>query len=147
MKDKNDIEIKVGDLIKLVGFVQYADGLKEKVSKKTWIVEDLNNLPEKTEDMSYLVIGNTTDGIKPEFIHSLDLVKISTGSVPQNYEVLKDIKEKDWKVGDIVKITGKVSKETLENGFLKEVSNDKAHKHVLIVVDPIATGLLANVLK
>lgn len=143
MLDKNKKEIKEGDLIKLVGMVQYADGLKEKISKKTWIFE--GELPEKTDDMQYLVVGNTETGLSPEYLPFQEgVITIDAGSVPVKYKVLKDIPEKGWEKGDVVQITGKVSKETLENGFLEQVDDKTPHKHVLVVVDPIATGLAVN---
>lgn len=142
MLDKNNKEIKAGDFVKKIGVVNYADGPKEKISKNTWIIEEDGRLPEISDDMSYLVIGNKEEGILPEFIPFMQgMLKIDVGSVPVNYRVLKDIESKNWKRGDIVRITGNVSLETLKNGFLEKVSDDMAHQHVMIVVDTIKLGL------
>lgn len=59
----------------------------------------------------------------------------------KNYKVLKDIDEKGWKEGDIVKIHGEVSEGTIERGYLEEVDNDLEHKHTLVVVDTIKLNL------
>lgn len=147
MKDRNGVEIKKGDYIKRVGLVTYADGQKEKISKKTWLVGEANGelvFPPKAEGIDFLIVGNEVEGFKPEYSPVIDLISISEGYVAGNYRVLKEIESKDWKAGDIVKIHGKVSKETLEGGFLEKVSDELQNKHLLIVVDPITTGLLAN---
>lgn len=141
------IELKQGDIVKIKGKVLYADGLKEKISKKTWVVEEKDGglvLPNLAEGEECILIGNQEQGIFPEFLPLMDIVKIDQGSVPQNYRVLKDVDEKGWKKDDIVKITGNVAKETLEGGWLEKVADNLPHKHVLIVVDPIKLGLVAN---
>lgn len=150
MLDKNKKEIKAGDLVKLVGIVKYADGDKEKISKKTWVVGERDgqlDLPEASEGMSYLIVGSKEYGIFPDFLPLFDTIDVSEGSVPQNYRTLKDIEDKGWKKGDIIRIVGRVSKETLKQGWLEEVSNDIKNKHTLIVVDPIKLGLTANDIK
>lgn len=148
MEDINKVEIKAGDLLKKVGKVEYADGLKEKISKKTWIVKEIDGelvLPHKAEDVEFLIVGNEETGLLPEFLPFQDgVVTIGAGSVPQKYKVLKDVEKQGWKTGDVVQIIGKVSQETLTNGFLVQVSDDTPHKHVLVVVDPIAAGLMVN---
>lgn len=145
MLDKNNKEIKGGDYLKKVGIVEYADGPKEKISKKTWMVGDDGQLPEISEGMSFLVVGNVKEGILPEFAPLMHgMIKIDVGSVPVNYKVLKDIEEKGWRRGEIVRIIGSVSNETLENGFLEKVPSETPHQHVMVVVNPIELGLSLN---
>ena len=157
MKDINDNEIKIGDYVKRYGLVKYADGLKPKISKKTWIVSKIENdelfyesrfldwkgeevvedvrLPRPSKEGGFLVIGDE-NGLKDEFI-SPETLKIDVGTVAGVYRVLKDIKEQNWKAGEIVKIHGKISFETLEQGFLEKVADSVKHQHVLVVVDTI----------
>lgn len=145
MLDKNNKEIKAGDFVKLVGKVQYADGLKEKLSKKTWIIGSNLELPEISEGMDFLIVGSTTDGLLPEYAPMQEgMLKIEEGTVPRHYKVLKDVDSKNWKRGEIVRVVGSVSKETLEQGFLEEVPDSVSHQHVLVVVDPIKIGLLVK---
>lgn len=150
-------EIKVGSLIKRAGYVQYADGRRYKVSKKTWrvskveegklfysqtttdvhdneIVEDVE-LKIPKDDGEFIVVGDE-NGVFEQYLPKDNT--ISVGSVAGKYRVLKDVEERDWKIGDVVSIVGKVAFSTLENGVLEKVSDDTEHKHVLIVVDPIS---------
>lgn len=149
MKDKNGAEIKEGDIIKRVGKVLYADGLKEKVSKKTWVAQEVYGqlvLPTKGEGVEFLVIGNLNEGgVKEEYLPLVaEKITINGGSVAENYRVLKDIESKGWQRGDIVKIAGKVSKETLDSGVLERCDDALPNKHVLIVVEPVAINSKAN---
>lgn len=165
MKDKNGVEIQTGMLLKRCGNVRMADGLRYKVSKHTWkvskvedgkvfyeskfignkeeeIVEDLElKLPK--EEGSFLVVGDE-NGLYDEFVEKESVAVIKVGSVSEKYEVLKDIPDRGWKTGDVVSIVGKVSFDTLSNGWLKLVDKSKPHKHVLIVADPIQMGVTQN---
>lgn len=158
MNDKNDKAIEPGCYVKRCGKVLYADGLRFKVSKKTWLVSRVEDgrlfyesrfldhrgeeVVEEVElkrpkiDGNFIVVGDA-DGLAPEFAPPLKVIKVSEGSVAQNYRVLKEVKEQGWKQGDIVQIIGKVAFDTLHEGFLELVGKDVPHKHVLIVVDPI----------
>lgn len=149
-KDKNGIEIKEGDLLKKVGFVKYADGLKLKISKKTWAVtKDPATgelvLPTLAEGIEFLVVGNLTDGLKEEY-KSIELGGVPVVSAPVGvvYRVLKRVESQNWNAGDIVKIHGKVSIETLQNGILEAYNGDKPVQHVIVVVDPIKVGVQAK---
>lgn len=142
MKDKNNIEIKVGDFVKRYGLVQYADGLKGKISKKTWKVSKIEGdqlfyldengndmiLPLPKQEGAFLVVSpdqfEPVPGIKP-------------AGVPLKYRVHGDNKAQGWKDGDIVQIHGTVSKETIDAGTLERVPDTEPHKHVLIVADPL----------
>lgn len=163
MKDKEKNEIKVGDLVKKCGYVTYADGPRYKVSRKTWQVSKIEDdrlfyresvvdwrgetleqdvpIP-KAEEIEFLVVGDSK-GFKKGFAPD-KVLKIDAGSVAEKYRVLKDVKDKDWKKGDIVNIVGKVSFETLEGGWLEKVDKDTPHKHNLIVVDSARVGLAVN---
>lgn len=155
MKDINKRELQVGDLVKKKGIVEYADGPREKVSKKTWVVieqdglklmlgDDIQPLKETEE---YLVVGSVKQGLEAPYKPLDKTLSISEGSTAENYRVLKDIKEKNWKKGEVVRIHGKVSFETLEKGYLEKVSSETEHQHLLVVVDPIKVGLVANKVK
>lgn len=145
MLDKNNKEIKAGDFVKLIGMVQYADGLKEKISKKTWIVGENLELPEVSEGMSLLIVGSEKEGLLPEYAGFQEgMLKIGAGSVPQHYRVLKDVDSQNWKRGEIVRIIGSVSKETLENGFLERVADTVPHQHVMIIAEPVKIVLPIN---
>jgi len=143
-------KIKAGDLVKKVGIVRYADGEREKVSKKTWVVVEQDGVlslllngdisPVKKEDR-YIVVGNTKKGLDKDFA---PIQGVSAGSVPVKYRIHKDFKDKGWKKGDIVQIVGKISQETIDSGVLEQVSDKVPHKHVQIVVDPVQVGLLTN---
>lgn len=161
MKDKENSEIKVGDLVKKCGYVTYADGAKYKISKKTWQVSKVEGdnlfyrelgvdvkgqeieqdalIPRK-EGIEFLVVGDGK-GLKKEYKTTPKVLKIDAGSTGGNYRVLKDIEDKKWKVGDVVRIHGKVSFETLEKGYLEKVSDDLPNKHALIVADLIKVGM------
>lgn len=169
MKDKNNIDIKVGDLIKKTGFVKYADGDRYKISRKTWRVSKVEGdkvfYREQTQDflgreieqdvplpygkdakgnlVEFLVVGDST-GFSKDFQENVKELKINAGSVQEKYRVLKDIPDKQWKKGEIVAITGKVSFETLENGWLEKVSADVPHKHTMVVVDTARIRGLTN---
>lgn len=168
MTDLNNKEIKVGDLIKRCGYVTYADGPRFKYSKKTWLVSKIDSCnkcdgecqhpyykDENGNDMKlgakegiqYVVVGNEENGLDKEYEPVDDVIKIGVGSVESNYEVLKDIKKRNWFKGDIVKIIGNVAFESLEQGYLKEVSLNIPHKHILIVADNIKVGAVARELK
>lgn len=155
MIDKNGTEIKAGDLIKRCGYVEYADGKRFKVSKNTWVVSKIEDdrvfyesrFPnsrgvEVVEDVeiklpkdngSFLVVGNGYE-LLPEYQPT---GMVLAGSVEDKYRVLKPVVERGWDVGDVVSIVGKVSTETLENGWLEKVGKDTPNKHVLVVVDAI----------
>lgn len=141
--------MKQGDFVKRAGLVLYADGLKRKVSKKTWLVSKVEDgtpffkdengnevaLKLPKNEGEYIVVGNEVDGISPEFIAPEGVE--GSGGVTQKYRVHGNFSEKGWEDGDIVQISGKVSKETLESGKLELVPNTEPHKHVLVVVDPV----------
>ena len=158
MTDKNGREIKTGDLVKRCGFVRMADGMRYKVSKNTWkiskveddklyfesrfldvrgneVVED-KHLPRPKHEGDFLVVGDE-NGAFPDFLGEIEAIAVSAGSVEEKYRILKDVPECNWKVGEIVSITGKVGFATLEGGWLEKVDKDTPHKHVRIVVDPI----------
>lgn len=164
MKNTDKNEIKVGDVVRQLGEVEYADGVKEKFSKKMWKVSKIEDGilyhsvtfqdelgREFTQDepisldpdTKYLVVGDNK-GARNEYKEKGKVIKVKPGGVPQNYRVLKDIKDYGWKEGDIVKVVGRVSFETLEGGYLEEVSNDLKNKHVHIVVDPVKVQLATN---
>lgn len=163
MKDKNNIEIKVGDLVKRCGFVQYApdfpgdDGRRYKVSKKTWLIskiedgslfykdENGNDMPLALpkDEGAFLVVGN--DGkFFPEHAPIKKVVNIAAGGVGQKFRVHGDVAAQNWKDGEIVLIHGKVSKETLDSGKLELVPDSVEHQHVLIVADPVKVFGNAN---
>lgn len=150
MKDKNKEEIKAGDLVKRCGNVEYADGKRFKVSKKTWLIsrvekdklyfgegEEETELARPKDEGDFIVVGNEKKGIEKEYLAGNKPFVIDAGSVGEKYRVLKDVPAKDWKKGDVVHIVGKVSFETLHSGWLEKVDKDTPHKHVLIVVDPV----------
>jgi len=152
MKDKNNLQIKVGDLVKKCGDVQYADAKRYKISRKTWQVSAItgnelyyndgiqdSRIP-RAKGIDYLVVGDEK-GYAPEYAPVTKVIAVTAGAVGGNYEVLKDIKEQNWKKGDIVKIHGTVSFDTLEKGFLKQVDDSIKNKHTLVVVDTIKAGL------
>lgn len=142
MKDRDNVEIKVGDFVKREGLVQYADGWKKKLSKKTWKVSKIEDeklyytdengnyveLPVPKHEGAFLIVPDAVF----EPIHG-----IKAGGVPQNYRVHGDNKSHNWKDGDIVQIYGNVSDDTIKKGTLERVPDDTDHKHVLIVADPI----------
>lgn len=142
MKDKNGVEIKVGDLVKRYGLVQYADGLKGKISKKTWRVSKIEGdqlfyldengndtlLPLPKQEGAFLVVSPAE--LTP-------VVGINPGGVPLKYRVHGDNETQNWKDGDIVQIFGNVSKETIDAGTLERVPDTLEHKHVLVVADPL----------
>lgn len=150
MKDKNDIEIRVGHLIKRCGLVLYADGLKYKVSKKTWRISKVEddkifytdesgqyvNLPLPKNEGAYIVVGDE-DGLFPEHLPAEDVVTIKAGGVQEKYRVHGEVEQYGWQDGDIVAISGQIGKETIDSGKLEKVPNTLEHKHVLIVADPI----------
>ncbi len=140
--------MKQGDFVKRAGLVLYADGLKRKVSKKTWLVSKVEGdkvffrdengndvlLALPKNEGEFIVVGDE-NGLFPEYEKPafIDL----GGGIEQKYRVHGDIEEKNWKDGDIVLIHGKVSQETIDSGRLELVPNSVPHQHVLIVVDPI----------
>jgi len=141
MKDKNGIEIKVGDLVKRCGFVQYADGLKYKLSKKTWRISKIEG-----DTLFYAdEYGNNSELRRPanegDFIvvneESTPVPFVRPSGVPHKYRVHVDYGKKNWKIGDIVLIYGQVGEETLKSGKLERVPDSEEHKHVLIIVDPL----------
>ena len=146
--------MKAGDLVKRAGLVLYADGWKRKVSKKTWLISKVEDgkvfykdengndtlLPLPKNEGEFIVVGDE-NGVFPE--HLENEVTVRGGGVSQKYRVHGDLSDKNWKDGDIVQITGKVSQETLDSGKLELVPDSVPHQHVLIVVDPI---LLNNAL-
>ena len=149
MKDKNGIEIKGGDLVKRCGYVMYADGLKYKISKKTWKISKIEEgnlyyadengndvyLPIPKRDGAFLVVNE--DNFK-------SVTGISPGGVPQKYRVHGDDKKMGWKDGDIVQIHGNVSEQTQKSGKLERVPDSLEHKHVLVVADPLRVFGKAN---
>lgn len=148
MKDEKGVEIKVGDLIKRRGEVLYADGWKSKLSNKTWKVS-------KVEDIVYYQDENGNDVPLPlpkkngayvivdeSWFTPVDGVK--AGGISQKYRIHFNDKERDWKEGDIVQITGNVSEATLKSGKLEKVPDTELHKHVLIVADPLKIKGFAN---
>lgn len=148
--------MKTGDFVKRAGLVLYADGYKRKVSKKTWLISKVEDGKPFFRDESgldvelrlpkhegeFIVVGNDSDGISKEFLAPEGVE--GNGGVSQKYRVHGDIEDKNWKDGDVVLISGKVSRETLESGKLELVPADTPHQHVLIVVDPV---LLNNKVK
>lgn len=155
MKDKNGAEIGVGALVKRCGYVRYADGLKYKVSKKTWVISTVGKnkhgedalfykdengnevtLASPKNEGAFLVVGDS-NGFFPEHTLSEKIIKITSGGVGQKYRVHGDVKERDWKDGDIVLVHGDVSKETIASGKLERVPDSIPHKHLIIVADPI----------
>lgn len=166
MKDKYKNEIKAGDLVKRCGYVEYADGRRFKISKNTWLIsrvegkklfftetikDTLGNAVQSERELQrpkdegdFIVVGDAKKGLRPEFKEKLKVVKLGAGSVAENYRVLKDVPDKNWKVGEIVQIFGKVAFETLEKGWLEKVDKEMPHKHVLIVVDPISLNNRVN---
>lgn len=163
MKDKNKVEIKVGDYVKRCGYVQYADGKKYKVSKNTWVISKVDGdniyysvtfkdykgddvtedvlLKKPKDDGDFLVIGNEKDGLNKENSPINKTIVIEEGSVAGVYKILKDVSDKNWKAGEVVKIHGKVSFDTLKNGYLEKIGDNVKHQHILVVVDPIKVGL------
>lgn len=142
MNDNNNVEIKVGDLVKRTGKVLYADGWKHKISKKTWKISKIEDGKLYYTDEN----GNDTELTVPKHEGGFLIVSeadfaptqgIKPGGVPIKYRVHGDVEEKGWKDGDIVQIFGNVSKETLDSGKLEVVPDTLNHKHVLIVVDPL----------
>lgn len=143
--------------MKRVGPVMYADGPRTKVSKKTWLIHEIGDdetlyYLENGElrpltlapEIKFLVVGDEENGIREEFLHNDENVVITDAPVGEVYEVLKDISQHNWKKGELVRIHGKVSKETLENGYLVLYKGTKPHQHVLVVVDPVKAGLVSN---
>jgi len=156
MNDKNKVEIKVGDMVKRCGMVRYADGLRFKISKNTWIISKIEDgelyyeeggehirLARPKVEGDFIVIGDSK-GVNKEFKPTIPNITIEAGSVQEKYRVLKDVKDKKWKKGDVVAITGKVAFETLKNGWLEKVDKDTPNQHNLIVVDPIRVIGRAN---
>ena len=142
MKDTQGVEIKVGDLVKRSGKVMYADGLKFKISKKTWKVSKIENdelyyTDENGNDV-HLAVPKVEGGflVVSEAVFE-PMVGVKAGGVPQKYRVHGDVKDKGWKDGDIVQIFGQVSKETIDSGKLERVPDSVEHKHALIVADVI----------
>lgn len=164
MKDKNQKEIQVGDLVKKQGLVKYADGERMKVSRKTWQVSKIENgqpyyqetitdwqgkevvqdVPITCADGIELVVVGDAKGISKEYKNQAKMLAIEPGTVAENYRVLKEVTQYNWKEGEIVKIVGKVSFETLEKGYLEKVEPNVKHKHVLVVADPARVGVTNN---
>lgn len=143
---KSKKTIEVGDLVKKTGLVNYADGARVKISKKTWEIvadEDGNPvLPTLAEGIELIVVGNVKDGLDPEYAPvEIDGVPIISAPVGVVYRALKDVESQNWKAGELIKIHGKVSKETLENGVLEVYTGETPPQHVLVVVAPIQAGL------
>lgn len=158
MKDKNGVTIKTGHIVKRGGKVRYADGMKYKLSKKSWVVSRVENdtlfytksftswdgtpvteevkLSLPKHDGDFLVVGDEK-GLFEEHRPIKKVVAVDPGSVGENYRVKQDVDAQNWKEGDIVKIHGKVSEKTLNKGILEKVPNTLEHKHVLVVVDPV----------
>lgn len=148
MKDKNGIEIMVGSLIKRCGNVRFADGLKYKISKKTWQVSKIEDgtlyyldengnhtkLSLPKNEGAFLVVGDE-NGVSPE--HAKPSFIDLGGGVAQKYRVHGNIEEKGWQDEDIVLIHGKVSQEMIDSGVLELVPDSVQHQHVLIVVDAL----------
>lgn len=156
MKDKNGNEIKVGHLVKRCGYVQYADEKRYKISKKTWLISKVGNgelyyedrfigsdgrevvhdapLKVPKDEGSFIIVGDKDKGVSKEFLPTESVVEAPVG---QNYRIHKEDKKKDWKVGDIVRIHGRVAKEVIDRGDLEKVPDTIEHKHTLVVVDPI----------
>lgn len=142
MKDRDNVEIKVGDFVKREGNVLYADGWKKKLSKKTWKISKIEGeklyytdengndveLPLPKNEGAFLVV--------PEAVFE-PIQGIKAGGVPSKYRVHGEVEDKDWKDGDIVQIFGNVSKETLDSGRLEKVPDSVEHKHVVVVADPL----------
>ena len=165
MIDLNNKEITAGALVKRSGYVQYADGRRHKISKKTWRisrvekeklyykeilvdtfgveVENEVELRRPKDEGNFLVVGDSK-GFFKEYAEVDKIVKITLGSVGEIYKVLKDVTGKNWKAGEYVKIHGKVSFETLEKGILEKVDSNTKHQHVLVVVDPVKILGIAN---
>lgn len=142
MKDTYGVEIKVGDLVKRSGKVMYADGLKFKISKKTWKVSKIENNELYYTDENGNDVKLNIPAVEGGFLVVTEDVfqpvqGVKAGGVPQKYRVHGDVKDKNWKDGDIVQIFGQVSKETIDSGKLEKVPDSVEHKHVLIVADVI----------
>ncbi len=149
MKDRNGVEIEVGSLVKRYGKVLYADGLKAKLSKKTWRVSKIEN------DTIYYADEHGNDTILPlpknegafQVISEEEFAaipRIKPGGVPLKYRVHEDIADKGWQIGDIVQIYGNVSDDTLKSGKLERVPDETPHKHVIVVADPLKVFGNAN---
>ena len=156
MKDKEGTIIKVGDLVKRCGKVLYADGLRSKISKNSWLVSKIEGgelyyndgerdvkLARPKVEGDFIVVGDSK-GISKDFKDVPKVLTIEAGSVQEKYRVLKELKDKGWKKGDVVAITGKVSFDTLEKGWLELVDKDTPNKHSLIVVDSLKVHGKAN---
>lgn len=136
MKDENGVEIKVGDYVKRAGYVQYADGLKYKISKKTWKVSriDGDNLYYLDENGNDTVL--TLPAREGSFImvdHETTIEGVKPTGIPQKYRVHGDVPERGWKDKEIVLIYGAVS----DTKKLEPVPDTEHHTHVLVVVDPL----------
>lgn len=156
--DKEGKEIQVGNLVKKYGPVQYADGVREKYSKKTWVISHVdedgvywtdehgNPVPLTCkEGFSLVVVGHVDTGYSEEYAQIQDdAVVVRAGSVGQKYRVLKDVDSQGWKAGDLVMIHGTVGKETLERGVLERYDGDEEHKHVIVVADPVKVRNAVN---
>ena len=148
MKDKNDVEIQAGDMVKKTGFVTYAHGPREKVSKKTWVATEkdgvlglfLNDWEpfDSKEGVEYIIVGSVNKGMKKEFIPLSD---VAVSAVFEKFKLLKDVPSKGWKKGDVVQTNGKIAKDDVT---FEWVADNVPHQHVLVVVDPIKVGLLTN---
>ena len=128
--------------MKRQGKVMYAIGLKLKLSKKTWKISKIENdelyyTDENGNDI-HLAVPKVEGGFLVVSEAVFEPVRgIKAGGVPQKYRVHGDVKEQDWKDGDIVQIFGNVSKETTDSGKLERVPDTEPHKHVLVVADSV----------
>jgi hypothetical protein len=157
MKDKYKNEINPGDLVKRCGYVEYADGKRYKISKNTWLISRVEKdklffmegdtereIMRPADEGDFILVGNAKKGIAKEFTDTAKVLNLGAGTVGEKYRVLKDVSKHNWKKGDIVQIFGKVSFGTLEKGWLEKVDPETKHKHVLVVVDPVALNPKVN---
>lgn len=148
MIDKNGVEIKAGDLVKKTGFVVYAHGPREKVSKKTWVATEkdgvlglfLNDWEpfDSKEGVEYIIVGSVNKGMEKKYT---PLSEVAVSAVFEKFKLLKDVPSKGWKKGDVVQTNGKVAK---DDTTFEWVADNVQHQHVLVVVDPIKVGLVAK---
>jgi hypothetical protein len=53
------------------------------------------------------------------------------------YQVIKQFKERNWEVGDIVKADDFSAEKLLQEGYVEEYTGDEPPKHTVINVDPV----------
>lgn len=154
MKDKQDTEIKAGDLVKKWGVLALADGPVLKLSKKTWVATEqdgelgllLGDAWEPFRDhTTYLVVGSASKGLKDEHKPADRLV---VQGAFQKYKLLKDVPKHGWKKGDVVntnaKVLGEDGNENKKDTVFEWVANSVDHQHTHVVVDPVKVSNLIN---